>query len=624
MAAAADEPRSRPWRTYVNSRRFAWMHLSCALLAAAAWYLSDGRAGPWPLFIAGLPWAARTISGQFPVPRTRFDPFILLFMVGAAVGVWASHDQSAAVDKLWLIIGSVFIFYALAGQRAANLWPLLSGIALFGGAVGLYFLLTHDWNEFPAKIDAFNRLGLRLMEFRPAVFQSLHQLHPNVAGGIIALLWPYGLAAAVRALRKRRFLSALLIIDSLGIMLLALALTTSRGAWVALIGGLVAWLMWIGAGYLSDSIFLSRRKTLGLTGLVILGISLSAILMSPGGLTGYLDRLPGPASAGSRLQLVQDALDLAGDYWLLGAGLNSFDGLYSQYIQIIPFHAAVHSHNLFLNVTIEEGVIGIFSLVAILALSFLWLSDPRQSGYRRSIHGFPLAAGATFATLAVLFLHGLVDDVLYGSRGALLLWLPAGITAMLFPLRQSWRELARSAELPVLISLGIVAVISALLLLAFRMPVLGAWHAGLGAIDMARVELVNYPRGEWSDGTEVAALDSAVTHFNRALLHNQDNRTAWHRLGLVAMLNRDYETATDSLYNAYFLDRDHRGIRKSLAYAYIWAGDLERAMPLLQAIPEAEEELANYTGWWQSQGYPDLSERAHTAQVFLNELNSRQ
>jgi O-antigen ligase len=624
LAAATEKPQVRPWQTFVNSRRFAWIHLGCAMAAGAAWYISDGRAGPWPLLVALIPWAARAVSGQFPIPRTRLDPFILLFVVAAAAGVWAAYDQTAAVEKFWLILGSVFVFYALAGQRAANLWTLLTGISLFGGGVGLYFLLTHDWTEVPAKIEALNRLGLRLMGLRPAIFQNLHQLHPNVAGGIMALLTPYAIAAGVRALRKRHFLWALLIIDSLAIMALALALTTSRGAAVALVGGLVGWLMWIGAGYLSGSLFLSRRKTLGFAGLLLLGISLSAVLLSPGGLLGYLDRLPGPASAGSRLQLAQDALDLAGDYWLTGAGLNSFDGLYSQYILNIPLHAVIHSHNVFLNVVIEQGVLGFVSLVAMVALSFWWLSDPRRSNYRHSIHGFQLAAGATFAALIVICLHGLVDDPLYGSRGVLLLWLPAGITAMLFPLRQSWRETARSTELPALIGLGIVAVLSALLLLAFRSAVVSTWHSSMGALEMARVELANYPSGEWSDGREAAEMDSAVSRFNHALLYNRDNRTAWHRLGLIAMLNRDYESATDSLYYAYLLDRNHRGIRKSLAYAYVWTGDIEQSLPLLRSIPEASQELSVYSWWWRGQGHPDFAERAEAAQTALVEPDSRQ
>lgn len=620
---AADGSHGRLWPTFVNSRRFAWIHLGCALVAAAIWYVSGGRAGPWPLLIAGAPWVVRVISGRSPVIRTRFDPFLLMFVVGAAAGVWVAYDQAAAIDKFWLILGGVILFYALANQRAANIWPLLTGVAFFGGAVGLYFLLTHNWGEVPAKIGALNQLGLQLMSFRPAIFQNLHQLHPNVAGGIIALLIPCVVAVMARMLRERRFLLALPVAVALGIMLLALVLTTSRGAWIALVGGLVAWLTWIGSGHLSGSLFLSRRKTLGVAGLMLSGIALSAALLSPRGLTGSLDYLPGPASAGSRLQLAQDAVDLAGDYWLTGAGLNSFDGLYSQYIQGIPFHVVIHSHNLFLNVIIEEGVLGIASMGAILALSFWWLSDPKLSGYRRSIHGFALVAGATFSMLVVLCLHGLVDDVLYGSRGILLLWFPAGITAMLFPRRQGLREWIKAAESSRMIFLGIVTVITALFLLAFRSPLLGSWYSTLGAIEMDRVELADYPSGEWSDGSEAVNLSAAVSQFNRALLYDQDNRTAWHRLGLVAMLDRDFGTAADSLYHAYLLDSQHRGIRKSLAYARLWAGDLEQAMPLLQEIPDADMELANYVEWWQGQGFPDLGKRAEEARNTLISLNSR-
>lgn len=623
-ATSVERAQGRPWRTYVNSRRFAWFHLGCASVAGAIWYLSDGRAGPWPLAIAGLPLMARVASGHFPTPRTRFDPLLLLFLISAAIGVWAGHDPVTAWAKFWLILGSFFVFYAVAGQRAANLWPLLAGISFFGAATGLYFLLTHDWTEIPAKLDALNRAGLALMSVRPTALNNLHRLHPNVAGGIVAMLFPIALAVGLRSIVKRRYLVLMTSIGSVGIMLLALALTTSRGAWLALLGGLIGWSMWIGAGRLANSLYLSRRKTLGLAGSLLVGIFLSVLLLSPGGLIGFLDRLPGPTSAGSRWQLAGDALDLAGDFWPTGAGLGSFDGLYSQYIQVIPFHAVVHSHNLFLNVTIEQGILGLLALAMALILSFWWLADPQKSGYRRSIHGFSPAAGATFAALIVMCLHGLVDDPLYGSRGVLLLGLPLGLTAMLFPLRKTWRESMRSADIPAVIGMGIVAVLAALLLLLYRSPILSAWNSALGSIAMARVDLVDYPSGRWSDGQEVSSLSTAQSLFERALLFDRYNRTAWHRLGLIDMLERDYEASADALYNAYLLDRNHRGVRKALAYSYVWTGDLERALPFLLTMPEAEQELAAYGGWWVEQGFPIHARQAEDARSLLVEHLSSQ
>lgn len=624
IATPAEKTPERPWRTLINSRRFGWFTLGCALFSGAVWYLSDGRAGPWPLLIAGLPWVARLISGQFPLPRTRFDPLMLGFLVSALVGLWASYDQSLAAGKFWLIVGGIVLFYAVAGQRAANLWPLLTCVAFFGGMVSLYFMLTHDWTSIPAKIEVVNQMGLELMSIRPAAFNRLHSLHPNVAGGIIAMLIPFSVVAGIRSFRRGRYFIGSMVVVGLAIMAAGLLFTTSRGAWVALVGGLVMWLLWIGAERNADSLFLTQRKTLGLGILLLVGSGLSVVFVAEGGLIGLFNRLPGPTSAESRLGISRDALDLVEDFWVTGGGLGSFDGLYSQYIQVIPFHAVIHSHNLFLNVTIEQGLTGILLLVSMLALSYWWLSDPRRSRRRRSIHGFSLAAGATYATLAILCLHGLVDDSLYGSRGVLLLWLPVAITAMLFPRRVGWLDSLRSIELPVLVGFGVIAVAVATILLLYRIPIISAWQANLGAVEMARVELRDYPSGEWSDGSEVVALSSAKARFDRALMFDQDNRTAWHRLGLIAMLKRDYETAEDSLYKAYLIDPGHRGLRKTLAYSYIWSGNIDRAIPLLMQIPEAPSELANYQGWWSQQGEQELSQRAEDARLLLIERTSQQ
>lgn len=619
VAATVETEERRPWRTLVNSRRFAWFHLGCAGVAGAIWYLTDGRAGPWPLFLVGLPWLARLASGHFPLPQTRYDPLMLGFLATAVVGAWAGYNEALAWEKFWLIIGGMVLFYALAGQRSANLWPIMTGLALFGGTLGLYFMLTHDYVAIPAKIDSLNRIGLRMMESRPAPLNGLHRLHPNVAGGIMAMMIPFALAVAIRGVKKSRPLMIVTAVSSIVVMGIALAFTTSRGAWLALAGGLMAWLLWGGAGRVAGSIYLTRRKTLVVGLLLCIGSALSVMLIVPGGVLGLLARLPGPASAGDRLLLSRDAIDLAGDFWLAGGGLASFEGLYSQYIQVIPYYVLYHSHNLFLNVIIEQGIFGIILLAAIFTLSFWWLADPSQSAYRHSVHGFSLLCGATFAVLVVVCLHGLVDDPLYGSRGVLLLWLPAGLTAFLFPKRKDWVDFLREAQSPALVTFGILSVLVAALLVFYRQPILSAWQSNLGAIEMSRAELANFPSGEWSDGDEVPALASAQARFERAILFDRNNRTAWHRLGLIAMLERDYATAKDALYNAYLLDNGHRGIRKNLAYAYVWTGHPERALPLLLNIPEAYQELATYRGWWIGQGYPLFSQRAEEALILLNE-----
>jgi tetratricopeptide (TPR) repeat protein len=127
---------------------------------------------------------------------------------------------------------------------------------------------------------------------------------------------------------------------------------------------------------------------------------------------------------------------------------------------------------------------------------------------------------------------------------------------------------------------------------------------------MARVELANYPANEWDDGRNITAYAPAEAHFRRALLLNDANRTAWHRLGLIALQRRDFETAVRSLRNANILDRNHRGIHKTLGYAYLWAGQIDEAISLLAYTPEAASELDVYTWWWGTKGRDDLSQLA--------------
>lgn len=609
--------------TFTDSRRYAWLTLACALAAVALWYVSAGRLGAWPLLIALPPWGIRLAAGRAPFKQTRFDPLLWIFLLSAAAGAWVSHNQPDAWSKFWLIAGSVILYYALAGQRAPNLWRIITGLAVFGGAIAVYFLATHDWNAIPAKIETINQIGLRWMQLRPAALGSLHGLHPNVAGGLIALLFPFALAAAVRAGRKGLGGMLLAAVGSGLLMSAGLAFTTSRGAWLALAGGLLTWLVWAQSSRVSDLLFLSRRKAFGLVMLLLLGLGITFILVTTGSLVAALDQLPGPASAGSRLEITRDALDLAGDFWLTGGGLGSFDGLYSQYIRVIPHHFLIHSHNLFLNVAVEQGSISLVALIVMLAMAFWWLIAPRQPAYRRSVRGFSLANGATLAALVVIILHGLVDDPLYGSRGVLFLWLPLGLAAFLFPLRRSWIETFQSADQPTLIAMGIIIIVTAGLLVAFRSPVLAAWQSNVGALEMARVELRGYPTGEWSDGREVADLASARTRFERSLAFNPNNRTALHRLGLIAMLERDYESAKDSLFSAYLLDRDHKGIKKALMYTYVWTDNVPQAMPLLTEFSEAHSELSTYQWWWSQMGYPDLSQAAEDARIQLEALPSQ-
>jgi tetratricopeptide (TPR) repeat protein len=150
----------------------------------------------------------------------------------------------------------------------------------------------------------------------------------------------------------------------------------------------------------------------------------------------------------------------------------------------------------------------------------------------------------------------------------------------------------------------------ALVLAAWVGPLRADWYANLGAVTMARIELANWPSNQWDTGSNVAALEPAERLFNQALAANPGQPTAHHRLGLIAMLRRDYVTAIEQLEVANRADPGHTGIRKALGYSYAWVGRLDEAKVLLVNVPEAARELEIYVWWWVEQDRVDLAERA--------------
>ncbi len=202
----------------------------------------------------------------------------------------------------------LFLFYALAGQPAEHVWPIVLGLGLFGALVGLYFLLTHDWSVLPAKVESLNQAALRWSDLRPAFLSGVHALHPNVAGGLMAMTAPLLLGAGIRAGRKQEWFVAGIVVVASVILLIALTFTTSRGAWLALGGGLIAWLLWLAARPLGHRLFLSRRLALAFELLIVVGLGLSASLLLPGGLcpcsTGYQGRTALAAASKSASKLL--------------------------------------------------------------------------------------------------------------------------------------------------------------------------------------------------------------------------------------------------------------------------------------------------------------------------------
>ena len=586
---------------------FALLDVGLVLAAGALWYAWP-ELGPLPLLLALAPWALRIAVRRLPFRRTSFDLIFLVFLVTALVGVWAAYDRERALAKYWLIIDGLLLFYALAAQPVSNLRRVAWGLGGFAVLISVYYFLSHEWVAAPAKVEVLNRIGLAWMGLRPAL--PLRALHPNVVAGIAAMLAPTLVAVMLTARREGQPRAAAAAAAGLGFVLFAILMTTSRGAWLALSAALGLWLIWWLSGRIARYGRVSRGANF-LTFLAILVIAGGfAAIVAPGGVIGLADQLPGPSHTGSRIDLARGMGYLISDFPFTGGGLDAFPGLYGQYVLVSPFYIVEHGHNLYLDVTLEQGLLGGLALAAGLALAVRQFGQALGRG-----EGNLLATGA-LAGVIVLALHGLVDDTLYGSRASMIMWaLPGfGLAALARP-----GEPAASGSVDPrrAAMLGVALLVLVVYVFIFRDALGIVWRTNLAAVQMARAELADFPTGEWADGSNAAALTPAAAVFEGVIRDHPGNQTARYRLGLIGLLIRNFEVAVEHLEAAYRSAPNHPGIRKSLAYAYAWTGRTGEAVALMADVDDVHTEMRNYAGWWRTQGRDDLAGRAETILTLL-------
>jgi O-antigen ligase len=532
---------------------------------------------------------------------TNIPIFVVLyfvFLLTACVGIWAAYDKSSAWIKFWIIVGGIFIFFAIALQSGKNIWlftTILNGFITF---LAIYFLLSNDWAATPADLSILNQLGSRWINIRPNF--GLVPFHPNFVGGLIAIFVPFSFALAIQTGQNKYWVKFFLIIIFAVVSLIGLIFTSSRAAWLALTIAMVTSSTWFLSRNYIGSLSNKYKRILGV-GLTLIGVlGLFAVTRRPDILGSMLEMLPGPNNANSRLEIYTNTFRLINDFPFTGGGLAAFPGLYSQYILNIPLFFFSYSHNLFLDIWLEQGFIG---LIAFLFIYLISIALILFKGEKNLLHW------ATLSGFIVIILHGFFDDPLYGNLGTPLLFILPGIAVSLSLTNNTKSE---SFETSRRFNLGIAACFFSFLLIKiiFTMPLNSYWLSNQGAVEMAQLELSEFPTGQWNNGENITEYTHVKQLYITSLSNGHTNFTSHYRLGLIAMIEKEFYKAIYHLESAFNHTPKHRGVRKSLGYCYVWTGQFKQAEDILSDFPEVETELSEYIYWWQSQGRQDLSKKS--------------
>ena len=585
------------------------------------WGGLDGRARGCSLVNSDRPDPVdiKESAGVFPFRRSSFDWLIAVFVATAWVGYWAAYDQTTAWSKFWLIVASVLLYYSLAAQPKENLVWISGVFFCLGVGVSIYFFLTHDFVSLPRKLKLVNELGRWLMQNRPPLMWT--PIHPNYVAGIVAITTPFVFYPVWKLKNNIKSFVVLLyglVAVGLGLSFFALVMATSRGVVMAIASALGVWLLWrivhsgrINLRLVREAVFPSLILLYLIAVFVLLYIGPAKLGSSVSG-QNYFD-------TESRAQLFSRSVYFLTDFPFTGGGLGSFPGLFSQYVLDIPFYSLPNSHNLFLDVFIEQGLFGGLAYLLIYIASIwvtAWSIVKAQSTEMQVVGWLSLFA------LVIACVHGLVDDYLYYQNGAILSLFLAGVASNTSGLNT---QVDQKNSKPLFKSMMIFP--SAIAILIFGMLLLNLnkirsdWYANIGAVEMAKVELRGFPENEWAGTKHVSDLTTVEDPLLASLQLDPHNQTANYRLGLISLAQQDYPAACDYLLEAYQQSPRHRGIVKSLGYCYVWLDDMDHAQLLLKNISEAKSELETYAWWWKTQGRSDLSTNANAMNSALETLS---
>ena len=371
---------------------------------------------PLTIFIALAFWPLRWWLTRRLSVRTPIDLSIVLLVLMIPVTLWATAlPERTTVQVLRLAVG-ICLFYALVNWASAD----LARLRLLVSGLGLVLLLLVaiapfgvEWlnTKYPViPLSIYERLPLLLED--PA--------NPNVFAGIMVALIPVILSILLFTWRRLKWHQRLPGSLAVGLSIMVVIFTQSRGAWLALgaaAAGLVM-LRW-------------RWGWVVLSGLV--GIFILLVMFS--GSEGMVAALAGEGRLGSlegRLEVWSRAVYMIQDFPLTGVGMGTYmevtDLLYPLFL-FVP-GTIEHAHNLFLQLAVDLGIPGAVGWISILLVVIVVSWRIYKVGLIWEDQWVAGLGAGLLCSQVVLVTHGLVDAVTWGMvRPAPLVWAVWGLAA---------------------------------------------------------------------------------------------------------------------------------------------------------------------------------------------------
>ena len=331
---------------------------------------------------------------------TPMSFLITMFIALAAFASLASFNRGKSIQIFALYGVFAFFYFIIVNTiKTKNQWYNMVAIfALSGLVVGLYGIYQNFFVEATALSswvdkEMFEDIGMRVY----STFDN-----PNVLGQYLVLAIPVVFALCISA---KNITARIVFLLTTAVMLACLVFTWSRAAWVGIVLALGFFVV------MKDR----RWASICIVALLILPFFLPESILSRITSIGNMK----DSSTAYRVSVWIASLRMAKDYWLGGIGLGSgaFERIYQNYA-LNGAGFALHSHNFYIQLVVEMGILGLIVFLAIIFLSYKQIISVKD---KNSVNkNVALAIGG--ALIGYLF-QGMAENLWYNYRMVLIFWI---------------------------------------------------------------------------------------------------------------------------------------------------------------------------------------------------------
>ena len=349
---------------------------------------------------------------NFTFAKNPLNSFVVFFVLALIWGCVNSFAFSTSVTQVLVHISFILFYFVITNTiRTKEQWMAMVKLFLLSAFVVAAYGVFQNFfgvNSTESWLDEemFQSIEVRVYSF----FNN-----PNVLGEFLVMTIPATLAVLWGNLREEH---KLVFGAGLIVMLACMVFTWSRGAWLGMV--------------LACAIFFAimDRRWVFLGILAVMALPLALVVTNN---TAILERFlsignTADTSTAYRVSIWYAAVDMIRDFWISGIGIGSeaFKAVYPAYAAS-GADFALHSHNLYLQIWVEMGVIGIGALLAMVCMLIRQTFSARIATLRKQDSAAKIVIALGAGTLGFLF-QGMTDYVWYNYKILMIFWIMVALS----------------------------------------------------------------------------------------------------------------------------------------------------------------------------------------------------